>query len=116
MGIIKNIKHMVNELEAEEIERESYQKKKLEKLNSLSNQIIIKNDSNRMDKDELEAFLQNNEITIPEGAFINKEGNIEYEILERCIYPPKIICPDCGGITLEGLDFCDKCGGEINIF
>ena len=69
-----------------------------------------------MDKDELEAFLQNNEITIPEGAFINKEGNIEYEILERCIYPPKIICPDCGGITLEGLDFCDKCGGEINIF
>lgn len=37
----------------------------------------------------------------------------EYEIVERVIYPEKIICPDCGGFTLEGLDFCDKCGGEI---
>ena len=116
MGIIKNIKHMVNELEAEEIERENYQKKKLEKLNSLSNQIIVKNENNKMDEKQLEKFLLNNEVSVPEGAFINKEGNIEYEILERCIYPPKIICPDCGGITLEGLDFCDKCGGEINIF
>lgn len=107
---------MVRELEAEEIERENYQKKKLEKLNSLSNQIIVKNENNKMDEKELEDFLENNEVVVPEGAFINKEGNLEYEILERCIYPPKIICPDCGGITLEGLDFCDKCGGEINIF
>ena len=37
----------------------------------------------------------------------------EYEIVEREILPEKIICPDCGGITLEGLDFCDKCGGEL---
>ena len=37
----------------------------------------------------------------------------EYEILEREIGPRKIICPDCGGITLEGLEFCDKCGGEL---
>lgn len=36
-----------------------------------------------------------------------------YEILEREILPTKIICPDCGGITLEGLEFCDKCGGEL---
>ncbi len=36
-----------------------------------------------------------------------------YEILEREIHPEKIICPDCGGITLEGFEFCDKCGGEI---
>jgi hypothetical protein len=36
-----------------------------------------------------------------------------YEILEREILPAKIICPDCGGITLEGLEFCDKCGGEL---
>lgn len=36
-----------------------------------------------------------------------------YEVLEREILPTKIICPDCGGITLEGLDFCDKCGGEL---
>ncbi|WP_167955746.1 hypothetical protein [Anaerosporobacter faecicola] len=38
----------------------------------------------------------------------------EYEVVERVIYPEKIICPDCGGYTLEGLDFCDKCGGEIH--
>lgn len=37
----------------------------------------------------------------------------EYDIVEREILPTKIICPDCGGITLEGLDFCDKCGGEL---
>lgn len=42
-----------------------------------------------------------------------KDENGEYEILEREILPEKIICPDCGGITLEGLDFCDKCGGEL---
>lgn len=36
-----------------------------------------------------------------------------YEVLEREIHPAKIVCPDCGGITLEGLEFCDKCGGEL---
>lgn len=39
--------------------------------------------------------------------------DIEYEVVEREIHPAKMICPDCGGITLEGLDFCDKCGGEL---
>lgn len=39
--------------------------------------------------------------------------NGEYPILEREIMPEKIICPDCGGITLEGLEFCDKCGGDL---
>ena len=44
----------------------------------------------------------------------NKEDQtIEYEILEREILPKKIKCPDCGGVTLEGLEFCDKCGGEL---
>lgn len=38
---------------------------------------------------------------------------VEYEIVEREILPEKIVCPDCGGITLEGLEFCDKCGGEL---
>ncbi|MDF2539560.1 MAG: hypothetical protein K0S76_2581 [Herbinix sp.] len=37
----------------------------------------------------------------------------EFEVVEREILPAKIVCPDCGGITLEGLDFCDKCGGEL---
>lgn len=42
-----------------------------------------------------------------------KDENGEYPVLEREILPERIICPDCGGITLEGLDFCDKCGGEL---
>ena len=42
-----------------------------------------------------------------------KDESGEYPILEREILPERIICPDCGGITLEGLDFCDKCGGEL---
>lgn len=41
------------------------------------------------------------------------DEEMEYEIVEREIQPAKIICPDCGGITLEGLEFCDKCGGEL---
>lgn len=43
---------------------------------------------------------------------IDTEYN-EHEIVEIEILPAKIICPDCGGITLEGLEFCDKCGGEL---
>lgn len=43
-----------------------------------------------------------------------KQADEEYEVVEREILPAQIICPDCGGITLEGLDFCDKCGGELN--
>lgn len=47
---------------------------------------------------------------------MNKKGKeqIEYEVVEREILPEKIICPDCGGVTLQGLEFCDKCGGELN--
>lgn len=37
----------------------------------------------------------------------------EYEIVEKEILPEKIKCPDCGGYTYEGLEFCDKCGGEL---
>jgi hypothetical protein len=43
----------------------------------------------------------------------DNESDVEYEVVEREILPAKIICPDCGGITLEGLEFCDKCGGEL---
>ena len=48
----------------------------------------------------------------PEWDTIHKNEE-EYEIVEMEILPAKIICPDCGGITLEGLEFCDKCGGEL---
>lgn len=37
----------------------------------------------------------------------------EYEVVEIEILPEKMVCPDCGGITLVGLEFCDKCGGEL---
>lgn len=54
--------------------------------------------------------------TIEKHNCSNEEENNteEYEVVERVIYPEKIICPDCGGITLEGLDFCDRCGGELH--
>lgn len=51
---------------------------------------------------------------IEEAQVESSSDNQEtYEVLEREIHPAKIICPDCGGITLEGLEFCDKCGGEL---
>lgn len=50
-------------------------------------------------------------------SFGNEEKSLsddeEYEVVEMEIKPAKIICPDCGGITIEGLEFCDKCGGEL---
>ncbi|HKL79107.1 MAG TPA: hypothetical protein VJ888_01585 [Mobilitalea sp.] len=51
--------------------------------------------------------------TSEQDAIEIDEETEEYEVVEREILPTKIICPDCGGITLEGLDFCDKCGGEL---
>ena len=39
----------------------------------------------------------------------------EAEIVQLVIEPRKVICPDCGGITTEGLQFCDRCGGELDI-
>jgi len=50
---------------------------------------------------------------IQEDMVISQGEEEEFEVVEREILPAKIICPDCGGITLEGLDFCDKCGGEL---
>jgi hypothetical protein len=41
-------------------------------------------------------------------------GDEEYEVVEFELHPANIVCPDCGGITMEGLDFCDKCGGVLN--
>lgn len=57
------------------------------------------------------------EITViqtKETVAISPDEKEEYEVVELEIRPANIVCPDCGGITLEGLDFCDKCGGEIN--
>lgn len=47
--------------------------------------------------------------------FPDDEGKIngEYEIIEREYLPERIKCPRCGGTTWEGLEVCDKCGGNI---
>lgn len=58
-----------------------------------------------------EHVLSEKDAEIPAEA--QEEEPETYEILEREIHPAKIICPDCGGITLEGFEFCDKCGGEL---
>jgi hypothetical protein len=60
-------------------------------------------------EDEPDAEAEEKEEITPE---IPEDGK-EYEVVEIEIHPAKIICPDCGGITLEGLEFCDKCGGEL---
>lgn len=80
---------------------------------------LIKNNKLSKNKDYVELEDENpdtllyseDEIPPREESVSNNEE--EYEIVEIDILPAKIICPDCGGITLEGLEFCDKCGGEI---
>lgn len=65
---------------------------------------------NEEDKDIVNDTVQTGEGLTEENCTPDEE---EYEVVEREILPNKIICPDCGGITLEGLEFCDKCGGEL---
>lgn len=36
-----------------------------------------------------------------------------YPVLEREIFPEKITCPTCGGLTLEGYLYCDRCGSKL---
>lgn len=38
-----------------------------------------------------------------------------YPVLEREIFPEKITCPKCGGLTLEGYVYCDRCGAKIEV-
>lgn len=71
---------------------------------SLFNNIFKKSNNQKLNPDNMAA-----------GTIDKKELEIsgEYEIVEKEILPEKMVCPDCGGITLVGLDFCDKCGGEL---
>lgn len=87
----------------------------LSKLFNKKEQSKVKQEEGTFIPDLEEDFEEN---TIPEEEMDQEESDendpdIEYEVVEREILPTKIICPDCGGITLEGLDFCDKCGGEL---
>lgn len=70
-------------------------------------------DMNEEDPDDEEEF-ERNEDNMGNSKAQKQDEEETYEVLEREILPEKIICPDCGGITLEGLDFCDKCGGELH--
>lgn len=63
--------------------------------------------------DDGENIKEINEYRTEEDISDQQSEEEEYEVVEREILPNKIICSDCGGITLEGLDFCDKCGGEL---
>lgn len=69
-------------------------------------------DKEEVDFEEVED-LEVGEAKVSKVAVDEQEEQETYAVLEREIHPTKIICPDCGGITLEGLDFCDKCGGEL---
>ena len=85
----------------EKMEQEAY-------LETEEEDAFLKETSFQEDEDTAEPEEETDK-TISE----NQEDQEEYEIVEREILPAKIICPDCGGITLEGLEFCDKCGGEL---
>ena len=70
----------------------------------------------KANKDNLPKELVREEYIITNGKMADQNNALEeseYEIVEKEILPEKMICPDCGGITLVGLEVCDKCGGEL---
>lgn len=86
-------------------------KNKVSGTGDLDASITFYDEEDMEDMEEETADLEWDELT-PATIELLEEPE-EYEIVEREILPQKIICPDCGGITLEGLEFCDKCGGEL---
>lgn len=50
-----------------------------------------------------------------ESQQVEEPGDQEmrYPMVEIEICPQPVRCSDCGGETLEGLEYCDKCGGEV---
>lgn len=85
--------------------RKKEEKTKVERIEDSTEDEIINEESTE------EPFYRYRE---DRAESVTTEQDEEYEVVEREILPAKIICPDCGGITLEGLDFCDKCGGELH--
>ncbi len=74
----------------------------------------VHNEDNKDEANEVVLEELTNDSTIVRTNVSVIETEEEYEVVELIIEPQRIICPDCGGLTLEGLDYCDKCGGEIN--
>lgn len=86
-----------------------FNKKKLSHIiDELKEEILPDSEEEDIEEEE-EAEAEQEEK--PEAE--DPETEEEYPVVEREIHPAKIICPDCGGVTLEGLEFCDKCGGEL---
>ena len=88
-----------------------HQKERMEKRKQ---ELALEKKLDEEEQLEEEAEEKLEEEALRESENPQETSDIEYEIVEREILPAKIICPDCGGITLEGLDFCDKCGGELH--
>lgn len=110
MGLLTGLFKSNKDRDSIIISKKELDKIKLNELNEASKKVsIIKGNNNK--ENEVNSIESN--IQVPEGAYINEKGEIEYEIVEIEIRPEKIICPDCGGITLEGLEYCDQCGGEL---
>ncbi|MDI9509700.1 MAG: hypothetical protein QM217_07810 [Bacillota bacterium] len=84
------------------------------KLNKPTNYKL--DESMRQDLDSSAEAYHSIKETVSMDNYTNGASEVdpnEYEVVEMEILPAKIICHDCGGITLEGLEFCDKCGGEL---
>ncbi len=65
---------------------------------------------NSVDHQQATMFLTSKEL---DKQVEDSQAETDYEVVEIEIKPAHIICPDCGGITIEGLDYCHKCGGEL---
>ncbi len=81
----------------------------------LINKIMKKLPRKQVLPGELEAARRFKEPLVVPRQQLSEDGKDEsgeYPILEREILPERIICPDCGGITLEGLDFVINVGGS----
>lgn len=88
------------------LHKEGIKMKRKKRFQKWIKQVIHK----RNEEDTLIIEKQSNSKT----KVIRPQTETEYEILEREILPVKIICPDCGGMTWDGLEYCHKCGGELN--
>lgn len=47
------------------------------------------------------------------NKIVEISSGMEYPILERELFPGKIICPCCGSTLLEGTDFCTYCNADL---
>ena len=68
---------------------------------------VILSERNGEDNKQATMFLSSKD------SYKKELEETEYEVVEMEIKPAHIVCPDCGGITIEGLDYCHKCGGEL---